>query len=238
MKKTLHVIPGILAIVVVTVGFLAINYFGNYYEGDSTAQKAMFSTDKVQVVDEKDYIFFDGPGNEKAMIMYPGGGVESEAYAPLMKGLAEAGIDCFLVRMPLHMAIFGEDRASMITENYSYDEFIMAGHSLGGSIAASYLAEHPDDFSGLILLASYSTYKIDDNIKFLSVIGSEDGILNLDKYEESKNYRPKDNSFEIEIYGGNHAGFGCYGKQDGDNDATISQKKQRSETIAAIMEYM
>ena len=36
------------------------------------------------------------------------------------------------------------------------------------------------------------------------------------------------------IEGGNHAGFGNYGKQDGDGAATISSEQQQRETADAI----
>ena len=64
--------------------------------------------------------FFDGAGEEKALIFYPGAKVATEAYAPLMYQLAESGIDCFLVDMPFHMAFFGMNRAEEIMQEYNY----------------------------------------------------------------------------------------------------------------------
>ena len=45
----------------------------------------------------------------------------------------------------------GADKAAGIEAWY------MGGHSLGGSMAASYLEQHSSEYDGLILLASYST---------------------------------------------------------------------------------
>ncbi len=226
-----------MAIIVVTLGFVAFTYFGNYYSYGNHARKALKSTDAVTVSTEDGILFFDGPGSEKAIIFYPGAKVATEAYAPLMQGLAKDGFDCFLVGMPLHFACFGRERASEIMARYDYDEFIMAGHSLGGAEASKYLAEHSEDFSGLILLGSYPTVKIDENINFLSVMGSNDGIVNQSRLEKSRKNRPKDNSHDVFIFGGNHAYFGNYGKQDGDKEATIKPKTQWRQTIEAIEEY-
>ena len=223
---------------IVTLAFVTFTYFNNYYTYGNYARKAMRSTETVKVTRGDDYIFFDGSGSERALIFYPGAKVATEAYAPLMAGLADEGIDCFLLDMPFHFAMFGRDRASEVLEKYDYAEYIMAGHSLGGVVAAGYVAEHPKDFYGLVLMGSYPTEKIDDSVKFLSILGSEDGVINTEKYEEAKKNWPDGNSHDYLIFGGNHAGFGNYGEQDGDGDATIRQKKQWRQTIEAILEYM
>lgn len=63
--------------------------------------------------------------------------------------------------------------------------------------------------------------------------GSEDGVLNLDKYSASLKYMPSDFT-EYVIEGGNHAGFGSYGAQAGDGVALITQEKQWRQTADVI----
>jgi len=41
-----------------------------------------------------------------------------------------------------------------------------------------------------------------------------------------------------EIAGGNHAQFGYYGTQLGDNSATISREEQQAETAVAILTFL
>lgn len=92
------------------------------------------------------------------LIFYPGGKVESRAYAPLMEQLAERGITCFLLEMPHHLAILDVDRAQSIRTQYpEIGKWLLAGHSMGGMTAAMDLAENTSDYAGLILLAAYST---------------------------------------------------------------------------------
>ena len=105
-------------------------------------------------------------------------------------------------------------------------------------MASQYISGHPDKLSGIVLLAAYPTVKIPDDKKFLSVLGSNDGIISTERYEEGKQYLPKDNSHDYLVFGGNHAGFGNYGSQDGDKEATIRSKTQWRQTAAAILEYM
>ena len=52
---------------------------------------------------------FDGPGEGSALIFYPGGKVEAEAYAPLLFSLAEGGEDCELVELLGHFQFLSHE---------------------------------------------------------------------------------------------------------------------------------
>ena len=75
------------------------------------------------------------------------------------------------------------------------------------------------------------------DIKILSIFGSEDKVLNLEKYAEYKLNLSK-NTSEFVIEGGNHAGFGFYGNQEGDGPATISNTEQIEKTAELIGEFV
>ncbi len=55
----------------------------------------------------------------------------------------------------------------------------------------------------------------------LSISGSEDGLSTPEKVENMSDYLPNTTDF-VEIDGGNHAYFGVYGSQSGDNEAEIT----------------
>ena len=59
--------------------------------------------------------------------------------------------------------------------------------------------------------------------------GSEDGVLNREKYEADRINLPQDTT-ETVIDGGCHAGFGSYGAQKGDGTPTISAEEQQQQT--------
>ena len=86
-----------------------------------------------------------------------------------------------------------------------------------------------------MLLGSYSTKKLSEDLKGLLVYGSEDGVLNRGAYE--KNRGNVSAATEIVIKGGNHAQFGSYGVQKGDGKALISAREQWEETVRAVMEF-
>ena len=63
----------------------------------------------------------------------------------------------------------------------------IGGHSLGGSMAASYVVDHVDEYEGLILLGSYATAELaNTDLNVISIYGSEDEVLNSEKYENNR----------------------------------------------------
>lgn len=224
-----------IAFAVLLMAAAAAGYLGIYSHADEEAFAALDSDESVQVTQVTNGWYFDGPGEDAAIIFYPGAKVETEAYAPLLHRLAREGEDCFLVSMPFHMAIFGMDRAEDIIQNYDYDSWYLAGHSMGGMTAALYVCDHPDQADGLILLAAYSTKKLPDEVRVCSIYGSEDGCL--DRKEYAKMAWPA-YSREVIITGGNHARFGNYGMQKGDGQASVSAEEQQKQTAAVIKEWI
>lgn len=211
------------------------------YEADAVATDAMESTKYVKVEDKADYIAFEPTGDfyNKGIIFYPGGSVEAQAYAPLMHAVAEEGYLCIIVKMPLKLAVLDMDKADQVRKDYpNIADWYMAGHSLGGAMAATYAHENASQINGVILLAAYSTEDLkQDNLEVLSVYGSSDEVLNMENYEEYRSNLPED-AKEIEITGGNHAGFGNYGEQSGDGAAALSPKEQQEITLEAICEVL
>jgi pimeloyl-ACP methyl ester carboxylesterase len=182
------------------------------------------------------YVFQPAQPTDTGLIFYPGGLVDPAAYAPLMKQVSERGIMAVIVPMPLDLAVFGVSRADDVIAAYpDIEHWIVGGHSLGGSMAANYVSEHPEAVDGLVLLASYPAGSTDLSglpIGVVSVYGSEDGIAG-DKPAASMSRLPPGAELVV-IEGGNHAQFGDYGPQRGDGAATISRADQQRRTAAAI----
>ena len=237
-KRTKKSLIAFAAIIALCIGAVAI-YASDYYRADAVAATAMDSDNHIAVEVCDDMAIFCPDEIKAGFIFYPGGKVEHTAYAPLMHKLAENDIACIVTKMPLNLAVLNVDAADKALEKIAnVDKWYIGGHSLGGSMAASYLDSTENDFDGLILLASYSTADLsDNNVDVLSVYGSEDKVLNMEKYGEYFLNLPADTS-EIVIDGGNHAQFGCYGKQDGDGEAVISDIEQQDITADAIAEFM
>lgn len=234
-RKFLILIPIILLLLVLTL------LFNSSYKAADNAINALEPTDTLEV-NSDDYIsFIPSSNNEIGIIMYPGGKVEHEAYAPLMRDLSDQGYSTFIAKMPLDLAIFGGDKATnIIEENNTIIEWYIMGHSLGGVMAAQYAYENQQTISGLILLASYPQEKhdfSDTEMNVLSILGDKDGLVDLKTYEDAKAFLPEDTMY-ITLKGGNHGQMGTYGKQKKDLPATLTPEEQEYLIIESIMEFI
>ena len=231
----------ITTIIVFALLFGACAYYVNdYYRADLGAISAFSSVKEVkrETLDDETIIF--KPEKVKAgFIFYPGGKVEYTSYIPLMDALAKKDIMCILLKMPFNLAVLDVNGAEGLKEMFSeIENWYIGGHSLGGSMAATYLAENVEDFEGLVLLGSYSTVDLSkENVSVLSVFGSEDKVMNKEKYDENKINLPKDFSEEV-INGGCHAYFGMYGEQEGDGEPTITNEEQIQKTAEIINDFI
>ena len=234
MKKGWKKKIALAAILVLLLAAGCFWYINDYYKSDVVMQQ-YFQDDSIVEMEETDYgLYMDGPRDESALIFYPGAKVEYTAYVPLLCQLAEKGVDVCLIKMPCNLAFLGQNKAEDVMKKYEYEKWYLGGHSLGGAMAAYYAANHLDDLEGLILLAAYSTKDLqEDDFSVISLYGSEDGVLNMDKIEDGRAYMPE-NYTEICIEGGNHAQFGNYGMQKGDGTAFISRQEQQDQTIEAV----
>lgn len=234
MKKGIKVLIIIAAVLLVCFIACAV-YVSDYYRAEETA--VLISEGAYEL--SEDVLVFEPESARAGFIFYPGGKVEYTAYAPLMNACKEQGILCVLVKMPLNLAVLDINAANGITEQFPHVEsWYIGGHSLGGSMAAGFLAENLTEFDGLILLGSYSTYDLSGaGVSVLSVYGSEDMVLNREKYEEYRQNLPADFT-ELVIDGGCHAYFGVYGPQDGDGTPEISNEEQISLTAEAIAAFV
>ncbi len=221
-------------IVLITVFFVFVNI--DKYHTDETALAAAVSDNIVTVIETEGKMIFEPQNAEYGLIFYPGGKVEYSSYSPLMHKLASQNILCIVTSMPFDLAVFNQNAADGIQENYpSVKHWYIGGHSLGGVMAASYVSNHIDDFDGLILLAAYPSVDISNsNLNVISIYGSNDGVLNMGKYRESLSLLPDDRK-EFVIQGGCHAYFGSYGSQKGDGIPTITPTEQVQQTTDFIL---
>lgn len=173
------------------------------------------------------------------MIFYPGGKVDARAYFPLMQACAAQGILCVLFEMPLQLAVldmYAADGAKTLFPEIA--DWYMAGHSHGGAMAGSYLTDRAADYKGLVLLGAYSAGDLSTtDLRVLTIYGSEDGVMNREQYESSKEKLPADFE-EFVLSGGCHAYFGMYGAQNGDGTPMLTAEEQITATAQIIGNFV
>lgn len=226
----------LLGLVLILAAATAV-YAADYYRAEPSANAVILeSIPGVTIVSSQDRIDFLPETARAGLVFYPGGKVEFTAYAPLMASLAKEGVLCVLLKMPLNLAVLNGNAGEKIPGEYpGIDTWILAGHSLGGVMAASCAAKHPGQWDALALLASYSTADISSSgIRVLSIYGTNDGVLNRKEYEDNRKNLPRDVK-EVVIDGGCHAYFGFYGEQKGDGVPSVSREEQQNVTVHEIL---
>lgn len=226
----------ILAAVLVVVGGLGYLWLTNLVDPMPETEVALVSDDAVTVATDPWLTFTPSTVSDTGFVFYPGGRVPAQAYAPPLRAIAQAGHLVVAVPMPFGLAVLAPDAADQVIEAYpDIERWVIGGHSLGGAMAAGYVAGH--DMDGLSLWAAYPAGDVDLSeveIPVSSVPASEDGLATPDEIEASVAHLPDDTVF-TEIEGGNHAQFGWYGPQDGDGVATITRVEQQGQVVAATL---
>lgn len=233
------IICSVSAVVMIAVIAAACGaYLNSYYRADSDSIAAFSADFTVQGREVADGVIAYEPEKAVAgLIFYPGGLVEYTAYEPLMQACAEKGILCVLLKMPFHLAVLDMNAADGVQAQFpQIEKWYIGGHSLGGAMASSYAAKHADEFDGVVLLGAYATEDI-RSLNVISLYGSEDKVMNKEKYDEYISNLPADFT-EIVIEGGCHAGFGMYGAQDGDGTPAITAAEQIKLTSAAVFDWL
>jgi hypothetical protein len=237
-KRWWVLLIGILLVAV--IGFIA---WGLIIPKPMPEALAAMQTDSEVTVTTDPWLVFQ-PINQvptTGLIIYPGARVDPRAYAPIAHSIAAQGYLVVIVPMPLNLAVFGSDQAASVIESYpDIQHWVIGGHSLGGSMAALYADKNREQIDGLELWASYpasSNNLADSTIKVASIYSTLDGLATKDKIDASRQLLPANTTW-VSIEGGNHAQFGWYGDQPGDNPATISRQDQQAQIIQATLDLL
>ncbi len=174
-------------------------------------------------------------------IIYPGGRVDFRSYAPAAHAIAQAGYLVIIPKMPLNLAVFGVGTANGVIGNYpNISSWGIGGHSLGGTMAAQFAFENPSKIRGLVLWAAYPASGTDlskSNLLVTTIHGGSDGLVSAVQIDDSLKLLPF-STVRVEMAGGNHAQFGWYGDQAGDNAATITRQAQQNLTVTASVQLL
>jgi len=204
---------------------------------------AALPSDAQVRVDTESWLVFR-PADEEptvGLILYPGGRVDARAYAPTARDIATEGYLTVIVPMPLNLAVFGSDLAKEVIAAFpQVNRWAIGGHSLGGAMAARFAYRHPDAVHGLALWASYpagSDDLSDRNLAVVSIYGTRDGLASEEKIAPSQALLPRDTRW-VAIQGGNHAQFGWYGPQNGDEPPTISRARQQDVIVQTMLDFL
>ena len=229
-KRTGRTIFLALGVVLALLAVVFFAYVNDYRHADEAARSLLQNSTNLRQEGNLTILTPDAANNSgTGLIFYPGGKVEDTAYLPLLERIRAGGLTVVLVKMPFQLAVFDIHAADRVYGAVpSVSRWYLGGHSLGGAMASSYVAENEDQLAGLILLGAYPVN--DSSISMLCIFGSEDIMLDRTKLTDVAN--------QLELAGGNHAQFGNYGVQEGDGVPSITREDQQRQATEAMLAFL
>lgn len=239
----------IVGIVVASVLALAIVgglvWASTPYRAEADGIAAAEADARITVDDEGDVVVLRPTAEAtttlagRGIVFFAGARVDAAAYVATFRDVAAAGATVVLVRPTLNLAIVELRPLSTFTDAApDVDAWSVGGHSMGGVRACTYAED--DAVQALVLLASYCSLgdlSGRDDLTVLSLTGSRDGVLRQDAADDARDLLPSDATF-VELEGVNHAQFGDYGAQPGDDEATISDDAAHAEIATTIVDAL
>lgn len=172
------------------------------------------------------------------LVFLPGARVDPRAYARLLLPLAEAGNLVVVLKDPFGIALADPKHAARPMDVHTeIKAWVVGGHSLGGSAAASF-ADADSRVKGLLLWASYPASPLTrSDLEVMSIYGSQDGLATPDKVADHASMLPSDTQ-SIEVGGAVHAFFGDYGDQPGDGTPTVDRDAAQQQIVEASASFL
>lgn len=172
------------------------------------------------------------------LAFYPGAKVDPQAYAHVLRPIAEAGFPVVIFKQPYNLAILDSNAADAVIgdPDDAIDRWAVGGHSLGGAMASSYAEDDRDELDGLLLYAAYPVNDMSERtgLAVMSISGTDDGLATPADIDEHKPDLPASTEY-VPIDGGIHSFFGDYGLQNGDGrPGTTRADAQRQIADASI----
>ena len=177
-------------------------------------------------------------GSDTGLVYIPGAKVDPYAYMYKLSGVVEeAGVTVVITKPALNLAFFDtHPLADYTADAPGIEHWYVGGHSLGG-VRACQLADDPA-VDGLVLFGSYCANDLaDSELRVLSIAASNDGLSTEAKIRDAAPRLPASADFTV-IDGANHAQFGDYGTQPGDNAATITTTEARGQLTALLVAFL
>lgn len=228
---------------------VALSWLANSVRTRGVNDGLLRSNQQVTVVDGPTALEFlpNGSHRNAALIFICGSGIHPHAYAPLLRPIADLGHAVFVIRLPYRFAPFSshKDEAvnrarALIAAHPEVGRWVVAGHSLGGALAARIAQADRGLNAAFVLIGTTHPWK-DDLSKldapFTKVYATNDGVAPSDRVMAAKGLLPKHTKW-VQIKGGNHSLFGNYGHQLFDGTATISREEQQEVTRNALLEAL
>lgn len=176
------------------------------------------------------------------LVIYPGGLVRPEAYSWIGVALAPHGVRTLIPEMPFDLAVTAPRRLDRLLAAQTSVEprLVLAGHSLGGAMAARYALTGSRPLGGLALMGAFSATGDDlseTGLPVLALAAEHDGLATLDEVRDGMSRLPVDADLVV-VGGAVHSSFGRYGPQRGDGVPTLPRDEVEGRIVDAYRAFL
>lgn len=242
MKRLLKLIAALVVLApLLAFGWLSYNAQKRLAAPAEAALAALVTDAAVRVEAGEWLVMRPAAGRPTAgLIFYPGANCDVRGYAPVLREVAARGYLVAGVSMPFDLAILGPNRAHAVQAAFpEIDKWVIAGHSMGGAMAARYAFYHEDELAGLILWDSYpadANSLADSKLPVVSILRATPDGTPSQVFEQRRHLLP-DDGVRVPIPGGNHMYFGAFdgGAYVEEWDAIISRETQQVRLTEATL---
>jgi len=243
MKLLSKILLGIVAVTLLAIAYWRYDFQDREHRVTPEALAALESDARVTVT-ENDWIVFapSDTSPTKGLIFYPGGECDERGYAEPLRAIADRGFLVVLVPMPWQLAVFAPNRADDVIAAFpEIEKWAIGGHSLGGSMAANYAANHEDLIDGLLLWDAYSANDLTNSTVKVRMIHRADASGKPpEDYTSKLPLLPAQTEY-VPLIGGQHLNFGRFiaGRLYRDAEpAELDPDEQRAQAAAASADFM
>lgn len=226
---------------VVTALMVTVLVFGRPHGATPVAVQAMNGSASVSVAEDARTITLTPQSQSQSpsgvgVVFHPGARVDARAYVPLLMRLAEQGHPVVVAKAPLGVALLSEGVTGQALEDHpKVPGWVVAGHSLGGVVAARAAATGDARIRGLALWASYADNATrTDVVPVLSVYGTNDGLIPPD---QARTRGPSAATF-VPIEGAVHTSFSDYGTQSDDGVESVPHEVAQQQIADATLSFI
>ena len=243
MKKFLKILAAVVIVVpLLMLGWLMYSTEKNRAVPGEDALAALVSNEAVDI-EVGDWIVMRPknatPGT--GLIVYPGANCDIRGYAPILREIAAQGYLVVAVSMPFDFSIFAPNSADEAKAAFpEIDNWVLAGHSMGGAMAGLYAHSRQDELAGLIFWDSYppdSNSFADSDLPILHVHRAALDGTAPQMFLDKKFLFPPDSTW-VGVPGGMHMYFGSFigGGYEEQQEPGIERDAQIQIITAATLE--
>lgn len=243
-KSQKHIVMKYALIILTIILLSTVSYISYFLLVYKKADQIILETaETYEYTDEGDWYFFPAVEKEPktAIFLYQSAAIDRKAYFYFANTLQRKGFDVVISKSWFNQPLLNTGILNDVIEAYpDIESWYIGGHGTGAVAVDRYLSKNDrTEIKGAFYLGAVpSDEQLKKSLPVIIAIGTEDGIFDRTKLENTAE-RKIPSWYDIYILdGGNYTNFGYYALEKGDNKAKISVKSQQDIVSNKLKEWI